>query len=403
MISIYGMLISRALTHAAVSTALNERPAVALLGARQVGKTTLARQIAAERGGLYLDLEDTTDRQKLDDAKGFLSRNTGRLVVIDEIHRAPGLFPQLRGLIDERRRAGEQAGHFLLLGSASFDLLRQASETLAGRIAYLDMLPIQPDEAATAGLGIDNTWLRGGFPGSLLAASDKASDAWRTDFIRSYLERDLPMFAPRMPSETIGRLWQMLATAQSNPLNLARLSQNLGVTPVMAGRYVDLLADLLMVRRLQPWSGNLAKRLVKAPKVYLRDTGLMHALLQIGTLDQLLGHISMGSSWEGYVIECLIGAAGTRAIPMYYRSADGAEIDLLFEQAGEVCLAIEIKRTSSPAIPPGFTIASHDIGAKRRILVHSGTERWLARGEVEMMGVLDAIKEVRAATAGPFA
>jgi predicted AAA+ superfamily ATPase len=403
MILICGMLIHRTYTHTAVSAALNERPAVALLGARQVGKTTLARQIAAERGGLYLDLEDTTDRQKLDDAKGFLSRNTGRLVVIDEIHRAPGLFPQLRGLIDERRRAGEQAGHFLLLGSASFDLLRQASETLAGRIAYLDMLPIQPDEAASAGLGIDDTWLRGGFPGSLLAASDKASDTWRADFIRSYLERDLPMFAPRMPSETIGRLWQMLATAQSSPLNLARLSQNLGVTPVMAGRYVDLLADLLMVRRLQPWSGNLAKRLIKAPKVYLRDTGLMHALLQIGTLDQLLGHISMGPSWEGYVIECLIGAAGTRAIPMYYRSADGAEIDLLFEQAGEVCLAIEIKRTSSPTIPPGFTIASRDVNAKRRILVHGGTERWIARGEVEMMGVLDAIAEVRKATAGPFA
>jgi hypothetical protein len=395
------MLIARSHIHAEVSASLDEHPAVALLGARQVGKTTLARQIAVERGGLYLDLEDAVDRRKLEDARGFLTANGGQLVVIDEIHRAPGLFPQLRGLIDARRRAGDEAGHFLLLGSASFDLLQQASETLAGRIAYLDMLPIQPDEAASAGIAIEPLWLRGGFPKSLLAATDKASDRWRADFIRSYLERDLPMFAPRMPSETIGRLWQMLATAQATPLNLARLSQNLGVSPPMVGRYVDLLADLLMIRRLRPWSGNLGKRLVKAPKVYLRDTGLMHALLQIGTLDQLLGHISMGPSWEGFVIESLIAAAGSRTIPMFYRSADGAEIDLVFEQAGRVSLAIEIKRTTAPTVPPGFTIASRDIGAERRILVHGGNDRWVARGEVEMMGLADAVAEVRAATAGP--
>lgn len=396
------MFIPRPTIRSAVLAALNRQPAVALLGARQVGKTTLAQQIAAEQDGLYLDLERETDARKLDDAEAFLSRSQERLVVIDEIHRAPGLFPKLRGIIDQRRQSGNLTGHFLLLGSASFELLRQASETLAGRIAYLDMLPVQPDEAVQSGLGIDQLWLRGGFPNSLLATSDEASALWRTDFIRSYLERDLPMFAPRMPAQTIGRLWRMLATAQSTPLNLARLSQNLGASPAMVGRYVDLLVDLLMVRRLQPWSGNLGKRLVKAPRIYLRDTGLLHALLQIGTLDQLLGHISVGQSWEGFVIESLIGAAGPRAAPLFYRSADGAEIDLVFEHGGEASLAIEIKLSGAPTIPHGFLIACRDIGARRRMIVHGGTDRWLARDGVEVMGLADAVAEVRAALTGPF-
>ena len=397
------MNIDRPHIEAALSRALAEFPAVALLGARQVGKTTLARHYSTQNGGsIYLDLEDVADRRKLDDAAAFLARRAGQLTIIDEIHRAPALFPQLRGLIDERRRAGDGAGHFLLLGSASLDLMRQDSETLAGRIAYLDMLPIQPDEAAFARISADQLWLRGGYPLSLNASTDAASYRWRQAYIRSYLERDVPMFAPRLPSETIGRLWRMLATAQGTPLNLSRFAAGLGVTSPMVSRYVDLLSDLLMLRRLQPWSGNLAKRLIKAPKVYLRDSGLAHAMLEIGTFEQLLGHVSVGASWEGFVIESLIAASNHSAIPLYYRTVDGAEIDLLFEQAGRVKLAIEIKLTSAPVTPKGFHLACDDVKAERKILVHGGSDCWAMSGGVEAMSLLDAITAVRSATAGPF-
>lgn len=398
------MIIRRTSIRSLVTQALGEFPAVALLGARQVGKTTLARGLAEEiPGAAFLDLEDEADLRKLDDAAAYLATRSGKLTIIDEIHRSPGLFPKLRGVIDARRRAGEEAGQFLLLGSASLDLMRQASETLAGRIAYLDMVPIQPEEAVRAEFSVDQLWLRGGYPTSLRSKTDAASFRWRQAYIRSYLERDIPVFAPRMPGATIGRLWQMLATAQGAPLNQSRLAQNLDITGPMITRYVDLLCDLLMVRRLQPWSGNLGKRLIKTPKIYVRDSGLVHALLGIGTHHELLGHIAMGSTWEGFVIESLIGAMGEGAIPLYFRTVDGAEIDLLIEQAGEVKLAIEIKRTSAPSIPKGFHLACDDVRAQRRILVHGGKDRWIGGGGVELMGLLDAICEVRKATAGPFA
>jgi uncharacterized protein len=398
------MKIDRPHIFRAVTESLAEFPAVALLGARQVGKTTLAKAIAStNQGSVYLDLEDELDLRKLDDARAFLGPSNGHLIVIDEIHRAPTLFPQLRGIIDERRRQGQGTGQFLLLGSASFELMRQASETLAGRINYLDMLPVQPDEATTSEISVDANWLRGGFPNSLNAKTDEMSFRWRQAFIRSYLEKDVPMFAPRMPSETIGRAWRMLATAQGAPLNQSRLAQSLDVTGPMINRYVDLLSDLLMIRRLQPWSGNLAKRIVKSPKVYVRDSGLLHTLLGIGKVDQLLGHISLGASWEGFVVESLIAAAGEGAIPLYYRTVDGAEIDLVFEVAGHVALAIEIKRSSAPVVPKGFYIACDDLDAQRRILVHSGTDNWQMGEGIEAMSLLDAIKTVRKVTGGPFA
>jgi uncharacterized protein len=397
------MKINRPQILNAITEALAEFPAVALLGARQVGKTTLARSIAAANdGAIYLDLEDDLDRRKLDDARAYLASTAGHLTIIDEIHRAPALFPQLRGIIDERRRQGQETGQFLLLGSASLDLMQQASETLAGRISYLDMLPIQPDEAAGAHISINQNWLRGGFPNSLTAKTDQASYRWRQAFIRNYLERDVPMFAPRMPSETISRAWRMLATAQGSPLNMARLAQNLDVTGPMINRYVDLLSDLLMLRRLQPWSGNLAKRLIIAPKTYLRDSGLLHTLLGIGTMDALLGHMSLGASWEGFVIESLIAAAGEGAIPLYYRTVDGAEIDLVFEVAGRIELAIEIKRSSAPAARKGFYIGCEDLNAARRLLVHSGAESWQMSQGVEAMSLIDAIQVVRRAAGGPF-
>jgi predicted AAA+ superfamily ATPase len=237
----------------------------------------------------------------------------------------------------------------------------------------------------------DRLWLRGGFPESALALSDAASLDWRRDFIRSYLERDVPMFAPRLPAETIGRLWTMLAHMQGVPLNQARLASSLGVTSPSVGRYIDLLVDLLLVRRLRPWAGNVGKRLVRTPKVYIRDSGLTHALLDIETWEDLLGHPVAGASWEGFVIENLIAAAGERRTPYFYRTEDGAEIDLLFERAGRPEIAIEIKRSSAPALSRGFHGARETLEVKESYLVHGGTGTWpendgiTAIGSVELM------------------
>ncbi|MGH8228578.1 MAG: ATP-binding protein [Steroidobacteraceae bacterium] len=357
---------------------LQRMPAVVLLGPRQVGKTTLARQIASDREtrALYLDLERPVDVRRLQDADAFLRAQSGKLVVIDEIHRAPALFEVLRGIIDDRRAAGDRTGHFLLLGSAAIELMRQASETLAGRIAYAELAPIDASELPPEVRTCDRLWTRGGFPDSLLAAADAASLDWRRAFIRSYLERDVPMFAPRMPAETIGRLWTMLAHAQGTLLNASRLATSLEVSAPTVGRYIDLLVDLLLVRRLRPWSGNVGKRLVRTPKVYIRDSGLTHALLDLESWEDVLGHPVAGTSWEGFVIENLIAAAGDRRTPYFFRTEDGAEIDLLFERGGAVEMTIEIKRSSAPALSRGFNLARRSLGCREAYLVHGGAESW---------------------------
>ena len=374
-------------------------PAVVLLGPRQVGKTTLARQIAADwpQGALYLDMEMPSDRQRLSDAEAYLRAQSPKLVVVDEIHRVPELFAVLRGLIDERRASGQRFGHFLLLGSASLDLMRQSSESLAGRVAYLEMGAITADEAQAVQLPLDQLWSRGGFPDSTLAGSDALSLMWRQDFIRSYLERDVPMFAPRMPAQTLGRLWTMLAHQQGGLLNQARLAASLDVTAPTLTRYVDLLVDLQLVRRLMPWSVNLGKRLVKSPKVYVRDSGLVHALLGLQTTDDLLGHPVLGASFEGWVIETLVQRLPADARAWFYRSHQGAEIDLLIERGGRPQIAIEVKRSSAPSPGKGFAQACDDLGVAQRWLVYPGTERYPLRhgaqaiGVVELAGLLAAL------------
>lgn len=352
-----------------------------MLGPRQVGKTTLARQLAGNwpAGTLYLDLERPGDRRRLEDADAYLRAQRGKLVVVDEIHRAPGLFEVLRGIIDDRRAEGDRYGHFLLLGSAAIELMRQASETLAGRVAYLDLAPLDVGEITRVGIDPARLWVRGGFPDSLLAASDPDSLAWRRDFIRSYLERDVPMFAPRLPAETVGRLWTMLAHHQGSPLNLAQLAASLGVSAPAVGRYVDLLCDLRLTRRLPPWSGNLNKRLVKAPKIYIRDSGIVHALLELETLDQIVGHPVVGPSYEGMVIENLTQAAGERRQAYYFRTQDGAEIDLVFESGGRPELAVEIKRSSAPAPDRGFSTACDALGIAARYVVYPGDQMFPLR------------------------
>ncbi|MGH6950478.1 MAG: ATP-binding protein [Vitreimonas sp.] len=361
-----------------IENRLEHMPGVVLLGPRQVGKTTLARRIAARRKtrAIYLDLERPVDRRRLVDADAFLRAQIGKLVVIDEIHRAPALFETLRGIIDDRRAAGDRAGHFLLLGSAAIELMRQASETLAGRVAYVDLAPIDVLEVPKQVGGVSRLWTRGGFPESLLAPDDAASLSWRRSFVRSYLERDVPMFAPRLPAETIGRLWTMLAHAQGTPLNQSRLASSLAVSTPAVGRYIDLLVDLLLVRRLRPWSGNVRKRLVRTPKTYIRDSGLTHALLDLETWEDVLGHPIAGASWEGFVIDNVIAAAGDRRTPYYYRTEDGAEIDLLFERGGKIEMAIEIKRSTAPELSKGFHSAREVLKPKAAYLLHGGEETW---------------------------
>lgn len=372
-------------------------PAVVLLGPRQVGKTTLARKIAADwpGGAVYLDMERPADRRRLDDADAYLRAQNGKLVVIDEIQRAPGLFEVLRGIIDDRRAAGERFGHFLLLGSAALELMRQSSETLAGRVAYLEIGPIDILEAGTASLDAQTLWLRGGFPESLLTQGDGPSLDWRRDFIRSYLERDVPMFAPRMPVQTLGRLWTMLAHQQGGLLNQARLAAGLGVSAPTVTRYTDLMVDLQLVRRLAPWSGNVGKRLVKAPKIYVRDSGIVHALLDLETWNDVLGHPVAGSSYEGFVIENLIQCAGPRWRPYFYRTHDGAEIDLLLERGGQPEIAIEVKKSSAPTLDKGFGIACDDLKVLQRYVVYPGEETYQVRHGAQAIGLAELARQMQ--------
>ncbi|MDP3795808.1 MAG: ATP-binding protein [Polaromonas sp.] len=372
-------------------------PAVVLLGPRQVGKTTLARKIAADwpGGAVYLDMERPADRRRLDDADAYLRAQNGKLVVIDEIQRAPGLFEVLRGIIDDRRATGERFGHFLLLGSAALELMRQSSETLAGRVAYLEIAPVDILEAGAASLDAQTLWLRGGFPESLLAQGDGPSLDWRRDFIRSYLERDVPMFAPRMPVQTLGRLWTMLAHQQGGLLNQARLAAGLGVSAPTVTRYTDLMVDLQLVRRLAPWSGNVGKRLVKAPKIYVRDSGIVHALLDLETWNDVLGHPVAGPSYEGFVIENLIQCAGPRWRPYFYRTHDGAEIDLLLERGGQPEIAIEVKRSSAPTLDKGFGMACDDLKVLQRYVVYPGEETYPVRHGAQAIGLATLARQMQ--------
>jgi predicted AAA+ superfamily ATPase len=358
---------------------LAEFPAVALLGPRQAGKTTLARALAdaLPEKAVYLDLELPSDRAKLSDAELYLSAHEDRLVILDEIQRAPGLFQILRGVIDQRRRKGIRAGEFLLLGSASMDLLQQSAESLAGRIAYLELTPfVLPEVESLGGEGADRLWVRGGFPDSYLAADDAASFRWRIAFIQTYLERDIPALGPRVPAETLHRFWRMLAHNQGQMLNAARLAAGLGVSGQTVVRYLDTLVDLLLVRRLQPWTANLAKRLVRSPKVFVRDSGVLHALLGLTDQEQVLGHPVAGSSWEGFVIENLLAAAPAAATAWFYRTANGAEVDLLLELGPQRLWAVEVKRSLNPQPAKGFHLACNDVKATHRFVVYPGKERY---------------------------
>ncbi len=379
-----------------VKRALSRQAAVALIGPRQVGKTTLAFAIGATVPSLYLDLESREDRDKLSSPALFLNAYADRLVILDEIHRVPELFQTLRGLIDEGRREGRRTGRFLILGSASIDLLRQSGETLAGRIAYVDMGPFDVLEVVKDRHDQDRLWVRGGFPDSYLAEDDAESLARRKDFIRTYLERDVPQFGPRIPAETLDRLWTMLAHTQGSLLNVSRLAMSLSMSAPTATRYIDLLVDLLLVRRLQPFHGNLSKRLVKSPKVFVRDSGLLHALLGIGDYNDLSGHPVVGGSWEGFVIENLLSAAPDNSKASFYRTAAGAEIDLVLEIPKHGLWAIEIKRGLTARPERGFHIACDDLQPTRRLVVNGGQSRYPLSPDLEAISLHGLASELAA-------
>ncbi len=366
-------------------TLLEESSVVALLGPRQVGKTTLAMEVGSDQDAHYVDLESSSGRARMSDPAAYLGEHRERLVILDEIQRMPGLFQELRGMIDAGRREGRRYGQFLLLGSASGDLLRQSSESLAGRIALLELCPFDSLEVDDA----NRLWLRGGFPDSYLARSDRASARWRRDLIRTYLERDIPQLGPRIPAETLRRFWNMLAHSQGGAFNASALARGLGVDGKTILKYLDLFVDLLLVRRLEPWRRNVGKRLVKSPKIYIRDSGIVHALLGIETRETLLGHPVAGLSWEGWIIEATLQAApeGTRA--SFYRTSAGAECDLVLEMPGGEIWAAEIKRSSAPQPRRGFWIAAADLGATRRMLIYPGPDAYPIADRVEALPVRD--------------
>jgi predicted AAA+ superfamily ATPase len=372
---------------------LSHSPAVALLGPRQAGKTTLALAIGQQRASVYLDLEDEDERAKLSYPTRYLADHERELVILDEVHRVPELFQRLRGIIDRGRQHGKANGRLLLLGSAAMDLLKQTGESLAGRISYLELGPFDALEVAPA--AIETLWVRGGFPRSFLAESGDLSMEWRRDFIRTYLERDVPQFGSRIAAETLRRFWTMLAHNQAQVLNAANLARGLGVDGKTVAGYLDLLVDLLLVRRLPAWHRNVGKRLVKSPKVYVRDSGIAHALLGIRDKETLLGHPVVGQTWESFIIETLIAAAPDGTEAHYYRTSNGTEVDLVLALPGGKLWAIEVKRSSAPGIDRGFHAACADLNPQKRFVVYPGTERFALDDTTDAIGVVALAKALQ--------
>lgn len=345
-----------------VEDLLRNFPVVAILGPRQAGKSTLARALLRDSAdSVRLDLELPSDLARLSEPELYLRANAERLVCLDEIQRIPEIFPLIRALVDEDRRPGR----FLILGSARPSLLRQSTETLAGRIGFVDLFPFGLGEVGAENL--QSLWIRGGFPLSYLAPSEEQSVLWRQQFVRTFLEGDLPAMGIDLPTPAVRRLWQMLASASGSVLNRAKLADPVGVSPQSISRYIDVLEATFMVRVLRPYHVNVKKRLVKSPKVYVRDSGLLHTLLGITDVSQLLGHIFVGASWESFVIE-QICASLPEWTPAFYRTGGGAEIDLVLHRA-DVCIAVEAKASASPRVGRGFHEAAADIRAARKYVV----------------------------------
>lgn len=379
-----------------VEKRLESIPAIALMGPRQVGKTTLALEIAEQRPSVYLDLESRIDLQKIGNIEDFHAANRGKLIILDEVQRAPEIFAPIRGIIDRERQAGNRVGHFLFLGSASIDLLKQSSETLVGRLSYIELHPVNAREYSDKKDSLNRLWVRGGFPDSLLSKDDETSLLWRHDFIKTYLERDIPQLGPRVPATTLERFWMMLAHGQGTAVNASKLASNLEVSHTTISRYIDLLADLLLVRKIPPYAVNVKKRIVKSPLVYVRDSGITHALLDIKDINDLLGHPVLGKSWEGFVIENISSVLPSNANLFYYRTAGGAEIDLIVEFSLREKWAIEIKRGPKLSVQRGFFEACEDIKPDKKFVVYSGADDFPLENGISAVSLSSLMKQIEA-------
>jgi len=374
--------------------AIKRQPVCLLLGARQVGKTTLALQVAQKIPSIYMDLQREEQRKLLENPERFLPRHRDKLVILDEIHHIPELFSHLRGFIDESRRQGKDAGQYLILGSAMQVLLRQTAESLTGRIAYVDMGGINAHEIPKDEESLYRLWFRGGYPKCFLEESDAVRHERLDDLIRAFLERDIPEFGPKLPVARLRRLMTMLSHLQGTQLNHSELGSNLGVDGKTVAAHLDLFERMLLARTLLPWHVNVGKRLVKKPRTYLRDSGVVHRLLQIGSFEDLMSHPIVGRSFEGFVIENLIAVSPPSTTAHYYRTASGSEIDLLLEVPGRGRWAIEVKLSLVPKIPVGFHHACRDVEATRKIVVCPGDIEYPTRGDVTVMSLQGLMGEL---------
>jgi predicted AAA+ superfamily ATPase len=386
------IMIKRYIQSDLIELLLNN-PAVALLGARQVGKTTLSVNVTANlvRPALYLDLERPSDSAKLQDPEYFLAQHLDKLVILDEIQRRPDILPTLRSLIDQRKRGGDKACQYLLLGSSSRALLQSTSDSLAGRISYMDICGFNVLEVG--GGNMNQLWIRGGFPDSYLSPNDTKSFRWRESIIRTYLERELPILGYNISTTTMERFWGMLAHTQGELFNAAKMAVSLGVSPPTVARYLDILVDLFLVRIVRPWHQNYGKRLIKASKVYIRDSGLVHCLLNIKTLDDVLMHPVAGGSWEGFVIENIASVIGDHAKIWFYRTSAGAELDLVIE-IGSKRIGVEIKRSLTPALTKGGYHSISDLDLDATYIVYPGTDQYSIRNNIQVISVLNLLKEL---------
>lgn len=363
-------------------------PAVGLLGPRQVGKTTLVKNLKLEKESLYLDLEKASDRAKLVDPELFLKAHTDKTVILDEIQLMPELFAELRSLIDEQR----EPGRFILLGSASPELIRNSADSLAGRIGYLELTPFYLGEIDSDEL--QKLWIRGGFPLSFLAKSERESQLWRQNFIKTYLERDLAQIGLSTDPRLVERFWMMLANAQGGIWNAESFAKALGITRPTVNRYLEFLEGSFMVRVLAPFHQNIKKRLVKSPKVFIRDTGLLHSLTGVDSMDSLINQLLVGRSWEGFVIEQIIATLREEYEYYFYRTHQGAECDLLLVKNGVVKTAIEIKNTLSPKLGKGMQISMEDTGAEKGVIICRIADSYPLSEKVRAVGLREFLKEV---------
>lgn len=380
---------------------LTNYPAVALLGSRQVGKTTLAKTLKTNKPWHYLDLERPSDVAKLADPELYLSQFSNQLVILDEIQRLPQLFPVLRSLIDDRRQKGERTAQFLLLGSASPELLRQSSETLAGRISYLELSPLKLTELKSPNQALNQHWFRGGYPDAYLADSDSNAQQWCDDFITSYVERYLPILGVASNPMLLRRLCTMLAHQQGNTLNLSTLANSLGIDGKTTRHYIDLLEALYLLRSIPAFSTNAGKRLIKSPKVYWRDSGLLHALSGLTDIEQLLGHPLCGHSWEGYCIEQIITHLPFKTQFFHYRTRSGAELDLVLQSPNGATTAIEIKRTLSPKVTRGFTESFNALQANQGFFIIPQGESFPLNSSVDAINLADFLAKL--SSSSPYA